>query len=418
MADAKEDFSRRDLERQIAELRRDQKRIEDNIRRMEANQQRIFRDDPRRVSALNEEDNAEASARKGSRSRSRSSKREDKEDGEKTKDKDKEETKDKDKEETKDSKENGDKAEEAKDADKKPAERRVREARPGKADPRSRNLFGKMLGHLHSARNRLQTEKDSKAAELHQKAEKRIEEKIALSKVNIKEFRKDKFEQQKQEEAAKVLDIEKTIREKEMLLLQRRLERHYEKMMNFIRTQAEPTIFYLPKKHNKETERALEETKAAIKHKIASLKVQLQPGQEVDEEVAEIAARARAAAAVEAAAEKPQEAPAAEEGSAAAAAAASEEEREDSAKENGTKETREDPEEAKETAEEKEGQSEKTPKPESDKKQAPSDEEDEKSASGDEKAAGKRKSPDSDEDAKAKKQKAKSDKSEDSKESE
>merc|ERR1712137_1421636 len=48
-------------------------------------------------------------------------------------------------------------------------------------------------------------------------------------------------------------------------------------MMNFIRTKAEPTIFYLPAKHTKDTDHVLEETRAAIKHKIASLKVQLQP---------------------------------------------------------------------------------------------------------------------------------------------
>ena len=33
-------------------------------------------------------------------------------------------------------------------------ERRKKEGRPTKADPRSRNLFGKLLGHLHSAKDR------------------------------------------------------------------------------------------------------------------------------------------------------------------------------------------------------------------------------------------------------------------------
>lgn len=65
--------------------------------------------------------------------------------------------------------------------------------------------------------------------------------------------------------------------EEEILLLQRRLEGHYSLMMNFIRTKAEPTIFYLPAKHTKDTDHVLEETRTAIKHKIASLKVQLQP---------------------------------------------------------------------------------------------------------------------------------------------
>merc|ERR1719215_1043001 len=98
--------------------------------------------------------------------------------------------------------------------------------------------------------------------------------------------------------------IEKTIEEKELLLLQSRLEMHYSLMMNFIRTKASPTIFYLPAKHTKATEAALEETRKAIRRKIASLKVQLQtlpdPPQpkEIDPETA---ARANAAAAAVAA---------------------------------------------------------------------------------------------------------------------
>merc|ERR1719454_1436400 len=71
--------------------------------------------------------------------------------------------------------------------------------------------------------------------------------------------------------------IAKQIEEKELLLLQRRLEGHYGLMMNFIRTQSEPTIFFLPAKHNKDTESKLEETRGAIKHKIASLKSELRP---------------------------------------------------------------------------------------------------------------------------------------------
>merc|ERR1712232_369034 len=104
------------------------------------------------------------------------------------------------------------------------------------------------------------------------------------------------------EEEAKMAAIEKQIEEKELLLLQRRLESHYSLMMNFIRTQSEPTIFFLPAKHNKETEAKLEDTRAAIKHKIASLKVQLQPLPDAGDEAegdgkSEVAARASAAAA-------------------------------------------------------------------------------------------------------------------------
>jgi len=61
-----------------------------------------------------------------------------------------------------------------------------------------------------------------------------------------------------------------------MVLLQRRLEGHYAHMKNFIRTQAEPTIFYLPARHTPATGKALKETRLAIEQKIRSLKVHLQ----------------------------------------------------------------------------------------------------------------------------------------------
>merc|ERR1712061_452448 len=69
----------------------------------------------------------------------------------------------------------------------------------------------------------------------------------------------------------------------EMQGLQRRLESHYSSMQNFIRTRAEPTIFYLPAKHNSETRKQLKETRAAINHKISSLKVHLQTAVMQDE---------------------------------------------------------------------------------------------------------------------------------------
>merc|ERR1740121_538741 len=76
-------------------------------------------------------------------------------------------------------------------------------------------------------------------------------------------------------------------------------------MMNFIRTQAEPTIFYLPASHNDKTKAQLAETREAIKQKISSLKGQLQPPDEeqLAADIRERAARNSAAEAAMAAAE-------------------------------------------------------------------------------------------------------------------
>jgi pinin len=165
----------------------------------------------------------------------------------------------------------------------------------------------------------LDTEKGSKGRELQEKALARTEEKLSLSKMNLKEFRKEKFDQMKKEEQDKCTVIDKSIEEKETLLLQLRLESHYSLMMNFIRTKAEPTIFYLPAKHTKDTEQALEETRAALKHKIASIKVSVSE---------DGTARAKAAAAAEAAVEKPPPADKEEKGDAEAADEAKDEKKE------------------------------------------------------------------------------------------
>lgn len=238
MLDPLEDESRRELEHQVADLKRDKMRVEQNIRRMEASQQRLLCEDP-----------AELPQRKRSRSRLGGG--------------------------TPKRKEEKDEEEDQEEVEQR-REEREREGRQKKKrgdEPRRKStLFGQLLGHLHSAKQQLESEKGSKAAELHQRAQDRIEEKLSLSKMNIKEFRRAQFGQQRREEEEKAMQIDKLIEEKDMRLLQSRLESHYGDMMNFIRTKAEPTIFYLPAKHTRESEQALEETRAAIRQKIASLK--------------------------------------------------------------------------------------------------------------------------------------------------
>jgi len=181
-------------------------------------------------------------------------------------------------------------------------DRRKREGRPTQSDPRSRNLFGKLLGHLHSAKDRLQKEKSTKAGELKQKALGRVEEKVNMNRMNIKTFRSSQYAKQIEEEQTKISEIDQQIAEKELLLLQRRLESHYSVMMNFIRTKAQPTIFFMPAKHTRDTEKQLEDTRTAIKHKISSLKVQLHKTE--DDVDPEEAMRGSAAAAALAAAEE------------------------------------------------------------------------------------------------------------------
>jgi len=269
--------SRRELEWKLSSLRREKHRIDDNIKRMETAQQRIFRD---AAAAGESEEKKPADATDtgvAKRKRSRS--------GSASKDRD---------------------AKKQDSDEEKPKRQKAEGTAEGKRpDPRSRNLFGKMLGHLHSAKTRLEKEKATKRSEATQAVQDRVEEKLQLSKLNIKEFRKSQFEAQKKEEEIKASALEKEIEDKVQQLLQRDLESYYSTMKNFIRTKAEPPIFYLPAVHTKETEHALEENRASIKHKIASLRVQLPL---LTQDDGEARARATAAAAAEACVEKAAEA--------------------------------------------------------------------------------------------------------------
>merc|ERR1719343_41973 len=93
----------------------------------------------------------------------------------------------------------------------------------------------------------------------------------------VKQPKKSREEVAKQTRAdqAQARERGRKMHQKEMVLLQRRLEAHYGLMKQFIRTRSEPTIFYLPVKHTSKTERYLEETKMAIDSKISSLKAHL-----------------------------------------------------------------------------------------------------------------------------------------------
>lgn len=168
-------------------------------------------------------------------------------------------------------------------------------------DKRSRNLFGGMLRTLQAAKSQIDKEKGTKSHELRLKAEERSTQRVSDAKLNMLELRKKQFESQQDEERVKMSELDKLIQEKELELLQRRLDKHYSLMMNFIRTQAEPTIFFLPSKLNKEADSKLEETRGAIKHKIASLKVQLVIPAIVEATPEDKERAAAAAAAVEAA---------------------------------------------------------------------------------------------------------------------
>jgi len=384
-----DEVSVRDLEREINEMKREKSRTEDNIRRMEVSQRRVFggerggdhdqiipADSPRKrpeptgdsskkgpdaekaaegeeggedggkqkvlpPMAAREDGQEEKDTKSASPSRKRKSedgeneatadsakRRKKSEKGSDSEDDDEKSIPD----EARNGKKSAEKAEEKKEEkeDKKDEHDRrdadhdekrpkmERDSRPKAKEPaekRSRNLFGGLLGHLKAAKKRLETEKELPSMELYQKAQQRIEQKLMANRNAFQDQKKQQMESQRKDEMAKAERLEKDIDAKMILLLQKRLEAHYSCMMNFTRTKAEPTIFYLPAKMDKNSDKLLEETRDAIKHKIASLQVQFQNPPEMDigkpvegeEAAARAAAAASAATAADAAADEANE---------------------------------------------------------------------------------------------------------------
>merc|ERR1712070_1258907 len=113
------------------------------------------------------------------------------------KEKDKDKEKDKEKDRKRDRSDSDSEADRRKKRDTRPEARK----RP---DPRSRNMFGKLLGHLQKAKTNLDNERGSKFFDLNTKAKSKAETKIAMERVNIQDLRMRQFENQQKEEETKV----------------------------------------------------------------------------------------------------------------------------------------------------------------------------------------------------------------------
>jgi len=158
-----------------------------------------------------------------------------------------------------------------------------------KRAPRSNNLFSKMVGHLQAAKKTLDTDEGPKRrikpvratlrAPARAKPRARVVARQATPSPSPQREPVKVSLRPKRVTTTKAPEVEKSngkaSEKKELAQLRKNLETHYSCMTNFIRTKAEPTIFYLPVKHTPDTESKLEETRGALRHKISSLKAQL-----------------------------------------------------------------------------------------------------------------------------------------------
>ncbi|KAF4684523.1 hypothetical protein FOZ60_007737 [Perkinsus olseni] len=139
---------------------------------------------------------------------------------------------------------------------------------------RNRRMFGNLLGHLGSAKQRLEkgqkercgstpggvrSEGRGKASEAAQQSERNQTSRMGGE------------EEARSRTAGTMEQVLKEMEAKKIELLKIRLQSHYKQMTGFIRTNAQPSVFYLPKHHNSESKELLEQTKQQIEQKIASI---------------------------------------------------------------------------------------------------------------------------------------------------
>eukprot|EP00929_Paragymnodinium_shiwhaense_P018842 TRINITY_DN13041_c0_g1_i1.p1 TRINITY_DN13041_c0_g1~~TRINITY_DN13041_c0_g1_i1.p1 ORF type:complete len:484 (-),score=170.74 TRINITY_DN13041_c0_g1_i1:258-1709(-) len=169
-------------------------------------------------------------------------------------------------------------------------------ARPKHGDTRGRNLLGNLMGHLASAKKgqagaatqRPKLLLAAGKAKVRGRTAAKLASAAAVRQEADREEEPEEEEEAKNEEAEEAEAEDATMTEKErkaqartqykqeMHELRDRLEEHYLLMKNFIRTRAEPTIFYLPVRKSKKTDELKEETCGAIDQKIAALEEQLE----------------------------------------------------------------------------------------------------------------------------------------------
>ncbi|KAF4680265.1 hypothetical protein FOZ60_013774 [Perkinsus olseni] len=136
---------------------------------------------------------------------------------------------------------------------------------------RNRRMFGNLLGHLGSAKQRLEKDRKRDAAQRQEECAQRVEAKLARQRNNLREIRRLEWEERRKQDRERLEQVLKEMEAKKIELLKIRLQSHYKQMTGFIRTNAQPSVFYLPKHHNSESKELLEQTKQQIEQKIASI---------------------------------------------------------------------------------------------------------------------------------------------------
>lgn len=144
-----------------------------------------------------------------------------------------------------------------------------------KGKARNRRMFGLLMGTLQQFRAE---EKQKESQEMKRKAvEQKLEEKQKEEKEKLKTEKQQLFIDRKE----KLMQMKQLENKIELVKLHEEWEEQTRTLMNFIRCNSKPHIFYLPKSHNEASQKKHQQTKAALEAIIDERKKQLH--EEIDE---------------------------------------------------------------------------------------------------------------------------------------
>jgi len=151
---------------------------------------------------------------------------------------------------------------------------------------RDKRLFSSLLqGTLNSFKRATNLENELKTIQKRKEVELKIEERVATEQQHLLELEKQKLEAEKQVYLEKVSKVKEDIRTKEEQLLNIKFARHQQLLSGFLKTKANPPIYFYPSKTDEFTERVL------------GTKKRIEPPKEVPEEAAGEAGAGAAASA-------------------------------------------------------------------------------------------------------------------------
>ncbi|KAL2629909.1 hypothetical protein R1flu_014595 [Riccia fluitans] len=129
---------------------------------------------------------------------------------------------------------------------------------------RNRRMFGALLGTLEKFKQEDQKLSGSEAFQRRSTSQKRAEQRAQEESERLRQQEREQLAEKKKRDMVLRARLAAKTEEKQLELLFIQWTEHQTKLCSFLRTKAEPSIFYMPAKPSEETEKLLEERKEAL----------------------------------------------------------------------------------------------------------------------------------------------------------